>query len=381
MIAYYNDNDPELCKWLRNLIAAGEIAPGDVDDRSIEDVEAKDLSDYTQCHFFAGLGGWSAALRLAGWPDERPVWTGSCPCQPFSAAGKRKAEADERHLWPAFRRLIAECGPPAVFGEQVAGRLGLQWLAGVFTDLAALEYAVCGADLPAACAGAPHIRQRLFWCADAGRPPRPAKQQHHAGERQAGAAPDRAGVGQCRQAGGCADGIDGGSQDGWPQDAAGIPRRDFPGATDSSVSATAEESCSAGGLGDAEHVQARNGEQAEQGPEAANGRHRPPDAGPWSNWVALPYADGEHRRTQPGIFPMAYGLPRSLGEGDPRPPGLDSLAEARASLRRAKRYRKVAISGYGNAIVPQVAAVFIQTVMDAVDNLWITPGAEQENPR
>jgi len=98
MIAYYNDNDPELCKWLRNLIAAGEIAPGDVDDRSIEDVEAKDLSDYTQCHFFAGLGGWSAALRLAGWPDERPVWTGSCPCQPFSAAGKRKAEADERHL-------------------------------------------------------------------------------------------------------------------------------------------------------------------------------------------------------------------------------------------------------------------------------------------
>ena len=81
MLAYYNENNRFAAQWLRNLIAAGEIAPGDVDDRSITEVRPDDLRGYTQCHFFAGIGGWSAALRLADWPDDRPVWTGSCPSE------------------------------------------------------------------------------------------------------------------------------------------------------------------------------------------------------------------------------------------------------------------------------------------------------------
>lgn len=124
MTAYYNENDPFAAEWLRNLIAADLIAPGDVDERSIADVKASEVMGYDQCHFFAGIGGWSCALRLAGWPDDRPVWTGSCPCQPFSAAGKKLGEKDERHLWPTFRELISEHKPPAIFGEQVASRAG-----------------------------------------------------------------------------------------------------------------------------------------------------------------------------------------------------------------------------------------------------------------
>ncbi|MEQ1653255.1 MAG: DNA cytosine methyltransferase, partial [Hyphomicrobium sp.] len=69
--AYYNEHDPFAAAWLRNLIAAGHIAPGDVDTRSIEDVTPDDVRGYTQAHFFAGIGIWSGAARAAGWPDDR----------------------------------------------------------------------------------------------------------------------------------------------------------------------------------------------------------------------------------------------------------------------------------------------------------------------
>jgi|688.fasta_scaffold146257_3 DNA (cytosine-5)-methyltransferase 1 len=163
MSAYYNEIDPYAAQWLRNLIAAGHIAPGDVDERSIVDVRPDDLKGYTQCHFFAGIGGWSYALRLAGWADDRPVWTGSCPCQPLSSAGQRKGHADERHLWPAFLELIAERQPSMVFGEQVASKDGREWFSAVRADLEGVGYACGAADLCAAGVGAPHIRQRLYW--------------------------------------------------------------------------------------------------------------------------------------------------------------------------------------------------------------------------
>lgn len=165
MSAYYNEIDPYAAEWLRNLIAAGHIAPGDVDERSIEDVRPDDLREYTQCHFFAGVGIWSLGLRNAGWCDTRPVWTGSCPCQPFSAAGKGKGVADERHLFPAWYHLIGECRPPVVFGEQVASKDGLAWLDIVQADLEDAGYACGAVDSCSAGFGAPHIRQRQFFAA------------------------------------------------------------------------------------------------------------------------------------------------------------------------------------------------------------------------
>jgi DNA (cytosine-5)-methyltransferase 1 len=166
MTAYYNEIDPYAAQWLRNLIDAGHIAPGVVDERSIHDVKPSELKGYTQCHFFAGLGGWSYALRRAGWADDRPVWTGSCPCQPFSSAGLAGGFADERHLWPFFHFLIEECGPGVVFGEQVASKDGLAWLDLVQTDLEGAGYAFGAVDLCAAGVGAPHIRQRSWFVAE-----------------------------------------------------------------------------------------------------------------------------------------------------------------------------------------------------------------------
>ena len=142
--AYYNEWEPYPAQWLRNLIRAGHIPDGTVDERDIREVAGDDLKGFGQCHFFAGIGGWAYAARLAGIPDDEPIWTGSCPCQPFSSAGQRKGHADERHLWPAFQSLIAECRPAKIFGEQVASKDGREWLAGVRADLENLGYAEIG---------------------------------------------------------------------------------------------------------------------------------------------------------------------------------------------------------------------------------------------
>lgn len=163
MAAYYNEIDPQAAAWLRELIKRGLIADGDVDERSIVDVSPDDLRGYNQCHFFAGIGGWSHALRLAGVPDDAPVWTGSCPCQAFSTAGKQRGFDDERHLWPAFFRLIQERGPAIVLGEQVENAIAHGWLDLVLDDLEGAGYATGAASLAACGLGAPHIRKRLYW--------------------------------------------------------------------------------------------------------------------------------------------------------------------------------------------------------------------------
>ena len=165
MANYYNEIDPYAAQWLRNLIDAGHIAPGDVDTRSIVDVKASDLTGYTQCHFFAGIGIWSHALRQSRWPDSRPVWTGSCPCQPFSVAGTGEGVNDERHLWPAWFELIQQCRPDVVFGEQVESAIKHGWLDLVQNDLERENYILGATGIPAAGVGAPHIRHRLYFVA------------------------------------------------------------------------------------------------------------------------------------------------------------------------------------------------------------------------
>jgi DNA (cytosine-5)-methyltransferase 1 len=183
---YYNEWEPYSAAWLRNLIEAGLLPAGDVDERDIREIKGSDLDGYGQCHFFAGIGGWPLALALAGWPADAPVWSGSCPCQPFSVAGSRMGEEDERHLWPDFARLIGECRPTVVFGEQVASAYGRTWLSRVRADLEELGYGVGAADLCAAGIGAPHIRQRLWWVGNAyseGPQGRGGRPEQGAGER------------------------------------------------------------------------------------------------------------------------------------------------------------------------------------------------------
>lgn len=164
---YYNEWDKYAAAWLRNLIAAGHLPAGEVDERSITDVSPDDLAGFTQCHFFAGIGGWSLAARIAGWPEDRELWTGSPPCQPFSAAGKQLGQDDSRHLWPHYFRLIAARRPAVLMGEQVAAAVGKNWLDGVHADLEGIGYSCGAAVVPACAVNAPHRRDRLWFVADA----------------------------------------------------------------------------------------------------------------------------------------------------------------------------------------------------------------------
>lgn len=163
MKVYYNEFDKKKCAALSHLMKDGYIRKGEIDDRSIHDVQPDEIREYERCHFFAGIGLWDHALDLARWPEGDRVWTGSCPCQPFSTAGRQKGKADDRHLWPEWERLIRECSPATVFGEQVANAVTKGWLDDVYQGLEAKGYAVGSAVLPACSVGAPHKRDRLWF--------------------------------------------------------------------------------------------------------------------------------------------------------------------------------------------------------------------------
>lgn len=423
---YYNENDRYAAAWLRELIADGQIPKGEVDERSITDVQPTDLSGFTQCHFFAGVGGWSYALRLAGWGDDSPIWTGSCPCQPFSSAGKGKGTADERHLWPQFFRLIGQCRPDVVFGEQVASKAGLAWLDGICDDLEGAFYSVWACDTCAAGVGAPHIRQRLWWVAES----RQQSARRRLQRSKEGARPDQGGAsGEPERSSGvssrladtrCVTGraanagqearTDSGfeasgtagrlahsdqpSDNGWSRsgeqsvcdqddEISGVVQPDSPRPQQGSVSASAlghrDSPNSTGGdgdgLGDTNEPRSQRrsldtGEHPDQCPawetSGTNGlgltesqQARIPGLA-WRQSESIPCSDGKSRRIESGTLPLVARLSETVvPSGDPSLSYVQATAEGLAMRLR----------GYGNAIVPPLAAEFIMAYMNPASGL------------
>jgi DNA-cytosine methyltransferase len=98
--------------------------------------------------------------------------TGGFPCQPFSAAGKRKGRDDDRHLWPEMFRVIQAFRPRWVIGENVRGLINIEngmALQQVFLDLESIGYAVQSFVIPACAVNAPHRRDRIWIVAHAER--------------------------------------------------------------------------------------------------------------------------------------------------------------------------------------------------------------------
>lgn len=328
-MVYYNEHDPFAAAWLRELIAAGHIAFGVVDERSIEDVLPAELMQFKQCHFFAGIGVWSYALRRAGIPDDYPIWTGSCPCQPFSAAGKGDGFADERHLWPAFYHLISQCKPKRVIGEQVASKAVDDWIDLVHSDLEAVGYAFGSVPFPSAGVGAPHIRDRNYWLADSN-----GKQDITTNAGRLYSEFSSASI-----ASWMGDDDDARSQgygrlgqldaaEGWKD----APRHYAEAGALGGVADLHRDGCGAGGAirPDGKEYDAQHGGDASiELPGPTNGLWRDAD------WLFC--RDGKWRPVEPGTFPLVAG-----------------------SAARVGRLR-----GYGNALNAEQAQGFIEAYLDA----------------
>ena len=260
--AFYNEIDRYCCDWISNLMDAGHIRPGVICDKPIQELTVDDVRGYERCHFFAGIGVWDYALNLAGW--NGPVWTGSCPCQPFSAAGRGAGFGDERHLWPHWARLIGECRPDTVFGEQVSSKDGRAWFDFVSADLEALGYAVGALATTAAGVGAPHIRQRLYFVGDS----------------------EREGLQEQRRDG-------------------GIPR--------SQVESLARQGAERAGASTGEKPGYSLGLRSKNQGTAWGAPERGAVNGFWRDAIWLPCIDGKARATQPGLFPLASGITNRVG--------------------------------------------------------------------
>lgn len=306
---YYNEWDKGAAAWLRELIKQGHIPFGVVDERSITEVRPEDLDGFTQCHFFAGIGGWPLALRLAGVSEDTPLWTGSPPCQPFSAAGKQLGQFDPRHLAPVFLDLISECRPPVLFGEQVAPAIAKSWMCDLQTHLEGEDYAVGFAVLPACGVGAPHKRERLFFGA--------SQLGNSDSERHNREHPL----------------LQWTRKENMPETSGASETSGMAYANGERLQRERRDSDSQGWEGqNIRQAGLLNGAGAES--ESTNPYH-----GFWSDADWLGCRDGKFRPVEPGTFPLANGIPARVGR----------------------------LRGYGNAIVPQVAAEFIKAFMGAVN--------------
>ena len=334
---YYNEFDPNASAWLRQLVKMKMIPDGIVDERSIVDVRPEELSQYAQCHFFAGIGGWSLALRLAGIPDDRPLWTGSCPCQAFSTAGKQLGFEDPRDLWPVFFKLIEKCRPAIVIGEQVEAAIRHGWLDRLQGDLEGEGYAVGAVVLGAHSVGAPHIRQRLYWGARLANPIlTDSGSGAHAGlQKRTDEIGDHGYQLRNEHRDGCDDG---------PNVRSRIPFGRMADSADDGFPATY-------GGGETAEPSLSDGEGRIGESEGGGCLCRPDN---WRNAAPVWCRDGVYRpvpHPQSGIFPLAYGIPRGVvHSGDPSVPGYANATQEARQMR---------LKGYGNAIVPQVAAEFI----------------------
>lgn len=309
---------------------------------------------------FSGIGGFSLGLERAGmttvafceidpfcrrvlakhWPGV-PIFEdireldgdaighgvdlvcGGFPCQPWSLAGRRGGNEDDRHLWPEMRRVVGAVRPRWVIGENVPGLDDQRYMAldGVLADLEALGYQALPLEIPACAVDAPHLRKRLWIVAHT----------PGAGRDAAGCSSEAVSEsGAIERSARCCDGDVADRDDARPQG----HRRNGECAGECAAGQGGDER---GAVECAEIVGWREGR-----PEHEVWSGRPASAEPGgSGWAAAEWIgghDGKARRAQPGLRLLADGVPERVAR----------------------------LKALGNAVVPQVVERIGRAIMEAV---------------
>ena len=229
-------------------------------------------------------------LPCAGPDKSKPTESGPVVVlvSRFRALEKDRVRPTNDICGPLFTASSPSYDLQDALARQVSGQLGLEWLAGVRLDLEGAGYACGAADLSACGVGAPHIRRRLWWVAHTSRP------------NEWGRVEPKRGYGPKEKSG-------------------GTEHRAGRSITN--------------GLADAEGREAHAATEGRLYSESSNG-------GAWDTAIAIGCRDGRARRVEPGLCPLAHGVPGRVGR----------------------------LRGYGNAIVPQVAAKFIRASMETLEH-------------
>lgn len=362
---YYNDLDPFACASIRRNIERGRLGAGLVDPRSIVEVQPADLAGFAICHFFAGIGGFELARLMAGWPDDRELWTGGFPCQDISCAGKGEGITGERSgLWFEFVRLIRACRPARLLIENVPA-LRTRGADEVLDGLEGAGYAARPIVVGAHAVGAPHRRQRVWIICELADGDgnrfngtlRDSGAMAGAMRQTEGAESEPARVAHPTSIGSSlADADDRGQQQ--PQGSLGGQRRRTG---DGSASGLADSECDGRG----QHQPARESQRG-----TVVGRSSQTD---FPGWPARP-GEPQHEWEEPRLVyakcagrarpheargeaiereSVAGPSGREPGQRQPQP----AMGAATPGLpRRLARWRRDSLKAVGNAIVPQVAA-------------------------
>lgn len=346
---------------------------------------------------FSGIGGFSLGLERAGgfetaafceyaewprkvlakhWPNvpifedvrtlkgtdiDGPidVICGGYPCQPFSTAGRRKGQEDDRHLWPEFNRLVAELRPTWVIGENVAGHISMG-LDDVLSDLEGQGYACRTFVIPACATDAPHRRDRVWTVANAD------------SERGASMRRERQNLAKKNSAGG------NGGRGSRPN----VEREVSNGGARQSSSHVAHATQLQGDVGrdNAKNNAARrfqeelgrsSGSQhvahAQRSGQSGQREHEQPSDCQTQREGQANYVEPERqsrkRRIEPGMGGMADGLPAGMDGPCRWPDEPDTPRVAKGVKDRANRLKAL-----GNAVVPQIPEMIGRAILEAEAN-------------
>jgi DNA (cytosine-5)-methyltransferase 1 len=284
------------------------------------------------------------------------LMSGGFPCQPYSAAGKRRGTADDRYLWPEMLRAIREARPKYVLGENVQGLISINdgmVFEQVLSDLENENYETGAFIIPASSINAPHQRYRVWIIgrridSDADSDGRLGRNQEiDPAEGRESAQRDAQGRHNETVDDPNAVGI---GRGGRSESRTKVRKREMP------------EAEAKGHGGDAPHDPSE-GLEGGAGKGVQGGGTRLADRSEWDrDWREVAYETCLQVEVEPGFRPIYDGLTEGL-------PGLLRNRRVGDKVISHSKWRQESLKAIGNGIVGQVAVELMKAIKEADETI------------